>query len=99
MGMQPSELYALELREFYAAYQGWLKLQEQRLRTSWEQARWVVGVTISPHLSSPQPITQLLPLPWDAEDSVPEKVLDYDPNNLAERRAHIEKVLGYKFEE
>lgn len=96
MGMQPSELYALELREFFAIYAGWLKLEEQRARQEWERTRWLASVVISPHLKSQTPVTQLFPLPWDKESEDPQ-ILDYDPDNLDERRAHIEKVLGIKF--
>lgn len=99
MGLQSSELYALELREFFAAYQGWLKYEELKQRASWEIARWVAGVAILPHVTSSMPLTQMLPLPWDAPSTEPMQELDYDPNNLAERRAHIERVLGYKFED
>lgn len=65
MGMAPSELYALELCEFLAIYEGWRRLREQSSRELWEVARWQSAIAISPHVQQQKPLTELLPLPWD----------------------------------
>lgn len=64
-----TDLYRMTLREFLAAYQGWTRLREQDERCSWERARWLAAVTISPHLKQSKSPQELFPLPWDKEQT------------------------------
>lgn len=88
-GMAPTELYALELREFYAIYEGWERRQEQLSRERWEIARWQSGVSIMPHITAQKPLAELLPLPWDKE------VKDFSEASVEERRVHALEMLKY----
>lgn len=94
MGLSPSELYALELREFFACHAGWLKCEEQRQRQQWEVARYTAASIISPWMQSAKSIYEMLPLPWDAPIKRDAQNLDYDPNDMDARRAHVEKILN-----
>lgn len=94
MGLSPSELYDLELREFFACHAGWLKREEQHLQQQWEVARYMAASIISPWMNSAKSIYEMLPLPWDAPTKVDAQNLDYDPNDMDARRAHVEKILN-----
>lgn len=88
--MATTELYTLELREFYAIYEGWMKRQEQLSRERWEIARWQSGVSIMPHITTQKPLFELLPLPWDKAE-----VEDSSAIGVEERRAQALEMLKY----
>lgn len=97
MRLSPSELYAMTLREFFSAYQGWQRLEEQRVRTDMERARWMAGAIIAPWVKGNKPLTELLPLPWDNVGQQPaEKPLDYDPTDIAARRERVANLLKHQ---
>lgn len=86
LGIAPSELMRLELREFYAAYEGWSHLREQAMREGMEQARWHAAVTISPHIKDTgKSMIEMLPLPWDSKVE-PEVSID-------DRRKRVEELM------
>lgn len=89
MGMSPADIYTLELREFFAIYQGWMRKRELDSRELWEIARWSTGIGISPHIQVSKPLTELLPLPWDGK-SESDKELTMD-----ERWAQASELLKY----
>ena len=91
MGMAPSEVYALELREFYAIYEGWQRQRQQRSREAWEQHRWMACAIIGPWLKGGKSMQDILPLPWDGPQQNVE--LDYDPEDLEERRRRVERLM------
>lgn len=92
MGMAPSEVYDLELREFYAIYDGWRRLRQQESRERWEQHRWMACAIIGPWLKGGKTMTELLPLPWDEKPK--EEALEYDPEDMEARRRWVEKLIG-----
>lgn len=49
---------------------------------------------ISPWMNSAKSIYEMLPLPWDAPIKAEGVQLDYDPNDMDARRAHVEKILN-----
>lgn len=81
----------MTLREFFAAYQGWQKIENERTRSAMERARWVAGVIISPWVKGNRSINEMLPLPWD--NPMTEKPLDYDPNDIEARRRRVAEIL------
>lgn len=91
IGLPPSELWALELREFFAIYEGWRKQQEYSERQEWERTRWQACAIISPWLKGNKSVTELLPLPWDekAEDGD----LGYDPNDMEAREERVKQLM------
>lgn len=89
MGMTPSALYEMELREFNLAYAGWSRLQEHLMRQAWEVARWHGAVTISPHVKSSENIMQKLPLPWDRNTAATEDI------SIEERQERAAEMLKY----
>lgn len=91
MGMAPSEVYALELCEFSAIYEGWQRLRQQQSRERWEQHRWMAAAIIGPWLKGGKSMTELLPLPWD--ETPPQEELDYDPEDMEERRKRVEQLM------
>lgn len=86
MGLSLSELYAMELREFSAAYEGWQYLRKMRMREDMERARWAAGVIITPHIQSRKPLVEMLPLPWD-------KTADTEDIDIEERRRRAAELL------
>lgn len=91
MGIAPSELYALELCEFLAIYEGWRRLREQSSRELWEVARWQSAIAISPHVQQQKPLTELLPLPWDRKSV--NNVEDVDIEVRKEQALKMLKIL------
>lgn len=92
MGMTPSALYEMELREFNLAYAGWSRLQEHQMRQMWELARWHGAVTISPHVKSSGNIMQMLPLPWDSNTAATEDIsIEERKERAAEMLKHLKK--------
>lgn len=89
MGMSPADIYALELREFFSAYQGWLRNRELDSRGRWEIARWSTGIGISPHIKDNKPIRELLPLPWDKKPTSDEEL------TMEQRYAQAAELLKY----
>lgn len=89
MGMSPDALYALELREFCAAYEGWSRLREQNSRERWEIARWSTAISISPHIQSNKPLNELLPLPWDEHHDAGEEI------TMEQRCSRAAELLKY----
>lgn len=94
MGMSPSEVYALELCEFYAIYDGWRRLRQQESRERWEQSRWMACAIIGPWLKGGKSMAELLPLPWDEKPKSAEVELEYDPEDMEARRRWVEKLIG-----
>ncbi|MBO7198914.1 MAG: hypothetical protein J6V26_02645 [Alistipes sp.] len=92
IGMSPSEVYALELREFSAIYEGWQRLREQQSREAWERHRWMACAIIGPWLKGGKSMTEILPLPWDAPPQDAE--LDYDPEDMEARRKRVEQLMS-----
>lgn len=93
MGLSPSELYAMELRDFFSAYDGWAYLYRERVRSDMERARWMAGAIISPWIKAQKPLTELLPLPWDIETTPPTATPDYDPTDIEARRKRVAELL------
>ena len=90
MAMQPSELYALELREFSAIYQGWLKLRSDNIKQRWEVARYQAAAIIMPWLKDSRSMAEVLPLPWDEK---PVEDVGYDPTDMAIREERVRKLM------
>lgn len=89
MAMSPADIYAMELGEFFAAYQGWLRKRELDSRERWEIARWSTGIGISPHIQASKPLTELLPLPWDNKHANNEEL------TMEQRYTEAVKLLKY----
>jgi hypothetical protein len=89
MGLSPSELYAMELREFSAAYEGWMHLRQMIMREDMERSRWEAAVIISPHITSRKPLAEMLPLPWDKESKK-----DVEEIDIEERRRRAAELLN-----
>ena len=90
MGLAPATLYDMELGEFNAAYEGWVRIEEHRTRQLWELARWQSAVTISPHVKNSGNIMQMLPLPWD-----PPGVQSSEDIDIEERKKRAAEMLKY----
>lgn len=95
MGMTPSALYEMELREFNLAYAGWSRLQEHLMHQAWEVARWHGAITITPHIKSGGNIMQMLPLPWDEKQ--PNQ--DIDMEERRRRAAEMIKLIHHESKE
>lgn len=94
MGMSPTEVYALELREFFAIYEGWQRLKTQQSREAWEQHRWMACAIIGPWLKGGgKSMTEILPLPWDMPTQQQDIELDYDPTDMEARRQRVEQLM------
>lgn len=89
MRLSPADIYELELREFFAAYEGWVRLWEAGTHERWEIARWSTAIGISPHIQSNKPLTELLPLPWDKRQS------GDDTLTMEQRCARAAELLKY----
>lgn len=90
MALSPSELWSLELAEFFAIYEGWRQRQEYSDRMAWERTRWQACAIISPWLKGNRSMTELLPLPWDVKEK---EDLDYDPEDMDARRERVEQLI------
>ena len=95
MGLSPSELYAMELGEFSAAYEGWSHLRQMTMREDMERSRWEAAVIISPHITARKPLTELLPLPWDKTTATTHNE-DIDIEERRRRVAEMSKHLNYE---
>lgn len=94
LGLSPSELYAMELGEFSAAYEGWSHLRQMTMREDMERSRWAAAVIISPHITARKPLSELLPLPWD-KNSVTTSGEDIDIEERRRRAAEMLKCLNH----
>lgn len=94
MGLPPTDVYRLELREFYAAYEGWQYLREMSMREAMERARWHAAVSIMPHVKpSGKSTVEMLPLPWDARKI--DINIDMDMDARRQRVAEIMKKVNH----
>ena len=91
IGMSPSEVYALEFREFSAIYEGWQRKKQMQSREAWEQHRWMACAIIGPWLKGGKSMTDILPLPWDAPQEG--ETLYYDPEDMEARRERVEQLM------
>lgn len=67
MRLPLTELYAMDLSEFFAAYDGWVRLEQMHERANLERTRWLGAVMLTPYserVISPQ---ELMPLPSDTK--------------------------------
>ena len=90
MTLSPTEMMAMELRDFMSAYQGWSRLREQSSRETMELTRWQTAAIANLLSTKPITPTELLPLPWD--EGVQPKVLTAEER--AEARQRQEELLN-----
>lgn len=91
MRLPLSELYAMDLSEFFSAHSGWAKLEQMRERANLERARWLGCVMLAPHTErhiSPQ---ELMPLPGDEQCS---EITEEDFKARREAALNLLKEIG-----
>ena len=91
LGLQPSELHALTVADFLAAYQGWIYAREQQARSDMERSRWAAFGIARCWMAKPIPITDFLPLPWDVSAAVDDG--EIDPTDIEARRERVAQIL------
>ena len=74
MGMARSDFEGCTPTEFHAAHPAWTQHQQQQQRTSWEQTRILALCTLQPHSTQSLTPTEVLPLPWDKEQAMPQEL-------------------------
>lgn len=94
MGLAPSELYSLELVEFNAAYEGWLRLRRETMRDNWERTRWSTVRLAALQMTSTANIMELFPLPWDDECRATASA--EEEMTIEERRRRVEEIMRMK---
>jgi hypothetical protein len=92
VGLSPQELYSLELAEFGAIYEGWLRLYRQRSRENWERTRWSTARIASLWLDKRANVQELFALPWDPKP--PEAAPSVDPEDIEARKARALELLS-----
>ena len=92
VGLSPNDLYALELSEFSAIYEGWMRLQQQTTRDAWERTRWSTVRLITPHLKPGADVMALCALAWDGNSYT--ETSGIDPEDIEARRARAEEILA-----
>lgn len=72
----------MDLSEFFAAYDGWLRLEESRERANLERIRWLGCVMLSPYSDKPISPQELMPLPGECvADTISDE--DYEARRQA----------------
>jgi hypothetical protein len=90
INLSPTEMMAMELRDFMSAYQGWSRLREHSSREATELTRWQTAAIATLLSTKPIAPTELLSLPWD--EGVQPKVLTAEER--AEARQRQEALLA-----
>lgn len=65
MRLPLSDLYDMDISEFFSAYEGWAKLEQMRERAHLERTRWLGCVMLTPYSDRTISPQELLPLPGD----------------------------------
>lgn len=74
MGMARSDFEGCTPEEFYHAHAQWAEREQQHERAAWEQTRIIALCTLQPHSSHPLTPAEVLPLPWDKEQAMPQEL-------------------------
>jgi hypothetical protein len=90
MGMRPDDFDDLTPAKFIYAWLGWQESEASRMRQAWERERWAVWILTSIQMERKdrQPMTQMLPLPWEATIAAEPVEL-----SMAERVERVNKIL------
>lgn len=75
MRLPLTELYAMDLSEFFAAYDGWVRLEQMHERANLERTRWLAAVSLTPYSDRALTPHDLMPLPGDnaTDDTITEE--------------------------
>ena len=92
MGLAPSEVYSLTVREFLACYRGYAKRMDISERQTWDRARWEAAAIIGPWLKTHKKLTELFPMPWD--DGYTPECGEISEELYAERVAQAKELLA-----
>lgn len=92
MYMRPEDFEALTPAEFIYAWLGWSEREQNLQRRAWERERWAVWVLTSIQLDRKErrAMTEMFPLPWEAEKSAQTST----PLTMQERRERIRQILN-----
>ena len=95
MGMRPSDFEMLTPAEFFYAWMGWARVQQDRQKQSWEQTRWQTWVLTCIQLERKdrKPMTEMFPLPWEQNPN--EQRITKSSGELTdeERRERINELM------
>lgn len=91
MYMRPEDFEALTPAEFIYAWLGWSEREQSLQRQAWERERWAVWVLTSIQLDRKErrAMTEMFPLPWEAESAQTPT-----PLTMQERRERIRQILN-----
>nr|DAN31093.1 MAG TPA: hypothetical protein [Caudoviricetes sp.] len=91
MSMRPEDFEVLTPAEFIYAWLGWSEREQSLQRQSWERERWAVWVLTSIQLDRKErrAMTEMFPLPWEAESAQTPT-----PLTMQERRERIRQILN-----
>ena len=94
MRLSPSELYDMELGEFLTAYSGYAHAENMRQRFELERTRLGAATIILPWLENKPTLQQLMPFPWENEESSVEEVsMEITDDEIEARRQRALELL------
>lgn len=75
MHLAPEAFEGMTPAEFIYAWLGWSEIEQFRIRQAWERERWAVWVATCIQLDKKdrQPMTDMFPLPWEEQQTLPSK--------------------------
>lgn len=92
MGMRPCDVYDLELAEFSAAHEGWLRAREMAAKEGWEQHRWSASRIASMWLPKTADAREYFSFPWDNDAAL--EVATKPEISIEERRERVREILS-----
>jgi hypothetical protein len=87
MALSSDEFWSSTPRSFTNRLRGSHKRKQERLKNSWEIARYTAYYTLVPHIEKAKlkPMHKQLPLPWDKPDKPLRKITEEDTRKLLEK--------------
>ena len=86
VGMSYQDFCLCTPLEFSRVMEQYQKMEEQRVRLSWEQTRFLATTTLSPYSKKVLKPTDIMAFPWDKENQVPKGTSSYERMKEVERR-------------
>lgn len=94
MRMSLSDLYDMDVSEFFSAYEGWLKLEQIHEQANLERTRWLGCVALTPYSERAISPQELMPLASDTK-SVSDELTEDDFEKRREAALELYKSITH----